>query len=482
VNRRRTAVLLGVILLVGAAFRIAAFAGPSFALGSDESRYIAVAQNLAHGYFPGDGPEWFGTRVVFLWPVAGLFRVFGAGDLVAALWPLLGSLIAVVAAYLIGRELRSDRVGLVAAAVVALTPIEILVGTSLRPDAIMPGLIGLAIWCALRAGRRPGWAWGVAAGALLGAAWSCRESALVMAPVVLLAGRPAIRRSLRPMALGAGAVAGGSVLVFTLGAGDPFRPLVAAGTEGEFRNPFTAFRVDTSYVATALEDIVDPGAALFLALPLLAAAVATCLVRRERVAILPGVWFAWALLYLEFGTLVNLAKPARYLTLCTIPAALIVALAVDGRFALAAPAALAAAALLAIGSIPARDHRDDDVLLVGRVADRLRDLPPGPVLSESYTWWAKLRTYTARGRIPIPRVIDPEFATSMQARARRELIPLPEPTFARGGYVVTGPIHRRSGWPTNWDMARRRIRAEVPWETLTPVARLDGATIWRWTG
>ena len=39
-----------------------------------------VARTLANG-FPPEGPaEWFGTRIVFLWPVAGLFRWFGADD------------------------------------------------------------------------------------------------------------------------------------------------------------------------------------------------------------------------------------------------------------------------------------------------------------------------------------------------------------------------------------------------------------------
>jgi len=59
--------------------------------------------------------------------------------------------------------------------------------------------------------------------------------------------------------------------------------------------------------------------------------------------------------------------------------------------------------------------------------------------------------------------------------------PLPDPAADRGGYVVTGPVHPRVGWPRNWNEYRRRIAAVVPpTSRLTPVADLGDARIWRW--
>jgi len=144
-NRRTSWLALAGILVVAAAVRVWAFTGPSFSFGSDESRFIALAQNLANGYFPSGDAEWFGSRIVLLWPVAGLFRLIGAGDVVATIWPFAGSLVAVVAAYLVGREIAGTRVGLVAASAVALAPPEALAGPHLRPRAIMPGLLGVAV-------------------------------------------------------------------------------------------------------------------------------------------------------------------------------------------------------------------------------------------------------------------------------------------------------------------------------------------------
>jgi hypothetical protein len=212
----------------------------------------------------------------------------------------------------------------------------------------------------------------------------------------------------------------------------------------------------------------------------LVGAIAVALFTRDRRALLPGVWLLWTAVYLEFGTLFNLAKPVRYLTLCTIPCALLVALAVDGRYAALAPAGVAIAAICALWYLPGRVLRADDSTLVARVADRLRSLPQGPVLAESYTWYAKLTTYTARKRLTIPKVQDPEFLSPVAARRTRLLLPLPSPVDSRAGYIVTGPIHPRAGWPSNWDQARTRIAAALASKQLEIVATVGPAMIWRW--
>jgi 4-amino-4-deoxy-L-arabinose transferase-like glycosyltransferase len=478
-DRRASWLALAGILVVAAAVRVWAFTGPSFSFGSDESRFIALAQNLANGYFPSGDAEWFGSRIVLLWPVAGLFRLFGAGDVVATIWPFAGSLVAVVATYLVGREIASNRVGLVAASAVALAPLEALAGTHLRPDAIMPGLLALGVWCALRASTR-GWLWAFGAGLFLGLAWSVRESALVLAPVLVLAGWGAGRRALAAGAAGAAIVPAAAIVIYAVGAGEPLRPLVAAGTEGEWRNPVEAFSFDGSYVAAVARAAFNPRSSLFLLGPMVLIALAVLLYRRDRRAAFPAIWLAWTGLYLEFGTLVNLAKPLRYLTLCAVPAAVLIALAIDGRFAFLAPIGFAAIAVSALWSLPARDLRHDNVTLVANVIDRLRELPSAPTLTEDYVWWAKITTYTATKRLTIPLAADPELAPASVIEQRRRLKPLPEPDDYRGGYIVTGPINVSAGWPSNWGRLRSRMAREIPRAELVPVSRIDHAMIWRW--
>jgi hypothetical protein len=346
----------------------------------------------------------------------------------------------------------------------------------------MPGLLALSVWCALRAARSPvAGRWALAAGLLLGAAWSVRESALLMAPVLLLAGRRAGRRALVPGLAGLAAVPLAAVGVFGALAGRPLQPLTATAGAGEWTDPLARLSLDGSYLALVARQALQPGSLVFLLLPALAIAVAVLAVRRDGRALLPVAWLAWAALYLEIGTLVNLAKPARFLTLCTVPAALLVALALDrAPFAALAPLALAIVACLALAPLAGREHRADDVLLANRVARVMRGLPPGPVLAESYTWWARLNTFLARDRLPVPRVRDPAFLDAAARRARRRLVPLPRPGDYAGGYVVLAPVHPRAGWPTNWGLARARIRADVPWSSLVAVAHVGEATIFRW--
>jgi hypothetical protein len=102
------------------------------------------------------------------------------------------------------------------------------------------------------------------------------------------------------------------------------------------------------------------------------------------------------------------------------------------------------------------------------------------VLAESYTWYAKLTTYTARSRLTIPTVQDPEFLSPADARRTRLLVPLPSPADARPGYIVSGPIHPRAGWPSNWGQARARIAAALASGQLEVVAAVGPAMIWRW--
>ncbi len=473
------AVLIGLVAL---GMRIWAFGGLTFGIGFDDGRYASVAKNLANGYLPtGDG-DWFGTRIVLIWPVALLFRLFGTSDYTAVAWPLVGSLVGVLAAYLIGRDVAGPRVGLVASAIVAVAPLDILFATRLRPDSWMPALIALAIWCALRARRADQRVviWALASGVALGCAWSVRESAPLMVPVLAFALWPRGLRALTAAAAGAVLIPVLAGLTFASLGGGFGRPLTSTAGTAVWRNPVTAWDQNPSYIWMLWRDIDDGRGLFFMLLPVVVIIAGVLLWRRPRGALIPAIWIVWVSLYLEFGTLVNVAKPARYLTLCVIPFAILVALAVDSRWAAIAPIGLAAIAISALSPLPGREHRADDVVLLNRVAARLADLGPGPVLTENYTWFVKLRAFRATARIPVARVAEPTYLTREERRQNRMLRPLPKLEPFRGGFVVTGPLQRRSGWPLNWGVFRRQVTERVPFDKLVRVATVGTATIYRW--
>jgi len=481
--RTMTGAVLAAILALGAGIRIWAFGGLEFGIGSDDARYVAVAQNLAGGSLPDGESEWFGSRAVFLWPVALVFRLAGADDYRAVAWPLACSLLAIAAAFLVGRELVGRRPALIAAALVAVAPLEVLWATRLRPDAVMPAFVALAVWAALRArrGRHAGW-WLVGAGLFLGAAWSARESALLMLPVVVYAAWPTLRampRRAGALAAGLGAIPLALVLVFALD-GRPLWPLTATAGAGSLRSPLEGWGATTSYLSQLVTGVGEARSPLVMALPLVLIAGTVAAARRLPAALLPAAWLAWGFACLEIATLVSVDKPVRFLTLLTVPAALLVAIALDSRLSPLIIPALAVVAVLAVAPRLESGNRGTNVILVSAVADRMRDLPPGPVLARDYTWWAKLNAYFPRGRMDVPRAVDPAFLSAQERARARLLRPLPDVATYRGGYVVTGPVRETGGWPANWGQAQRAIDTGVPWARLHEVARVGRATIWRW--
>lgn len=489
--------LTGVLTLALAA-RIWSFTGISGGWRYDDSRYLLVAENLANGHLPVEPGAWFATRIVFLWPVATLIRLFGTSDYIAVAWPLAGSLASVFAAYLLGRDLgRRRAVGLIAASLVALAPLELRQATQLRPDSIWAALLALSVWCALRtrAGDRA-WFWAACCGFCLGAAWGVRESAVWIVPVLIVAARWPGWRAVTAFAVGASSIPGLALSMFAL-LGLGRNPLVqtlntgvgvagAAGTDGG-----SGTGIDTLGYARLIGDAAtDMRGLLALTLPVIGVSLVALAARRSSwpAAFLPACWLGLGYLYLEFGTLDQIAKVPRYMTILSIPAALCVALALAPLLRRRCwPAALAPIALtgviaaLTLSPLAGQEARADDVVALNRAVSTLQERGAGAVLSLDYTWWWKANTYLARQRLAVP---DPSPDISVmseeQRLAHRRLDPLPCPALYAGGWVITRTPRPRSGWPSNWSDFQQLARQQVPWDQLVYEGSAGGANLYRW--
>jgi hypothetical protein len=200
-------------VLVLAEMRPAAFDFP------DSHRYVRVARNIAAGLGPIDSNDVFaGTDpayplllsagvVLGIEQDAGLMRfgrIFNVILGIASVW-----LFAAFARRLVG----DDRVGLIAAGILAVDPISVFFNALVLSETCYTALL-LAALCALgelrrgdtrAVGRERPWMWAMFAGALLGLGTVTRSSALFL-PIVLLpvvwhlAGGTAARSS--PIALG----------------------------------------------------------------------------------------------------------------------------------------------------------------------------------------------------------------------------------------------------------------------------------------
>jgi hypothetical protein len=215
---------LAFILAVALGLRLQMFGG---IIRLDMFRYMEVSYHVLHGGSLFDQNVFYASsRLTLLAPLLLFNWLFGYGEHVSTLWPLMCSIGIVAVAFLIGRELFDDRVGLVAAALAAFAPIEIELATQLLPDAVEGFFVGLAIYLGIRAVKRDrGWRAAAAlSGAALALAYFTRVNAVLFMPGLLALGLlldpSKWRRSLWALAGFAG-ILGAAAVVFWALSGDP---------------------------------------------------------------------------------------------------------------------------------------------------------------------------------------------------------------------------------------------------------------------
>lgn len=237
-SRRAARIALGIVLVTGAAVRLAHYAAlagsaypdvPRYALQTDLHGFLRWAETILAGDLLGRDTyhphfDWMGQ----IGPPEAWYRWWGGKEIfhqaplyaylvAAGLWALGGSLPALMLLQLgfgaiqplvvhaVARRVADERAGIVAAALTAVYgPFVFHQGVLLR-DWIPPLVEPIALLLLLRAadrGRRADWA---LAGAMLGVSLLVREAALLLAPLALGWAAWALRRTPRrlPAALGA---------------------------------------------------------------------------------------------------------------------------------------------------------------------------------------------------------------------------------------------------------------------------------------
>jgi hypothetical protein len=189
VNPRKALVALLGILLFAAAIRAACFSG--FA-GSDDGAYSEIANGIAKGEFKVSEykvPPVFPLRLGLVLPLALLFKVSGPSEATVLLIPLTISLASIVLAFLAGRLIATPRSGLLAAALYALVPLDVLFATILTPDALVAFWINITALLLYVASRRESLrsrvGLGFLAGAAFIAAWLTKEVVVYAAPMAV---------------------------------------------------------------------------------------------------------------------------------------------------------------------------------------------------------------------------------------------------------------------------------------------------------
>ncbi len=171
-------VILVIILIVGAVVRL--FRIDALGYNSDEAVYGGQAAGLAGNSLYTDFFPVFRAHPmlvqVLLSPLFRSGEVDVAGRMVIA---VLG-VVTVLVVYLIGRDLYSRNVGLLAAGILAVMSYHVLPTRQMLLDGPMTLLVTLALLTLARYALTGRGAWLITSGAMLGLAMLCKETAVVM--------------------------------------------------------------------------------------------------------------------------------------------------------------------------------------------------------------------------------------------------------------------------------------------------------------
>jgi 4-amino-4-deoxy-L-arabinose transferase-like glycosyltransferase len=179
-DRLPVALLLGILIVVGAVVRTWSLG--SIGLNSDEAVYSGQAAALAGNPTYGGLFQVFRAHpllVQFL--VSLVFRV-ALDDTLARMVAVLFGVAAIPLAYATGSLLYGRRVGLVAAAIIALMPYHVFVSRQILLDAPMTTLFLLTIYCLARFIAAGDARWLYATAIAGGLAFLAKETAVLVVP------------------------------------------------------------------------------------------------------------------------------------------------------------------------------------------------------------------------------------------------------------------------------------------------------------
>jgi 4-amino-4-deoxy-L-arabinose transferase-like glycosyltransferase len=332
------AVLL--VLGIALALRIAFFSG---LVGSDDLVYARAASDLLRGHVQLP-PTHQTARVGLIGMIALAFAPLGVSEIALVLPTIAASLLQIALAFLLLHRMGRAGEGLVAAAILAVLPGDVLAATQVYPDG--PAAAALAAFVVLswpRPDRRRGTSAlsAIGAGLCLGLAYLIKETSLVAlvvwGPAMLLAarfGQGFSRRALVLVVLAAAAVGIAEATFYGVACGDPLARLHALAGHNEsswsgavLYGGHLARRV---FVDAPVALLLDPAYLLLFSAALLLARTAWRSERRLRPVL---AWLVFLLLFFAAGTTsptayAPLPLVRRFWLAMTFPAAVVVAVGV----------------------------------------------------------------------------------------------------------------------------------------------------------
>jgi len=320
------------ILLLGLAFRLKYFVGMFRFDGYFYAQLsYFISQGDLHSFFFENNNFFAIGRLILFLPTGLTYRFFGVSDLSSVAPILIISILHIVVIYFLGKKLVSPRVGIIAAFLLAIYPLDVYYATQFLPDGLIPFFLSVAALAFLygesEKNVRGRLLLYFLVGVFIGFAQHVRENAFIftMVPVIYLLFK-------RKLSLDYIWIIVGGLVIFTLsgaffyfGTGDFFF---------QINQVLLQFSSTSERLADSPERVIDWlgftkflfSGVLFKPFSLLLfVSLLFTIFKKNNKLIFVLVWFFALLFYLEvISPLHGSGKNDRYLAIITVPILLII--------------------------------------------------------------------------------------------------------------------------------------------------------------
>lgn len=353
--------LLFLIVVSGLILRLLFFSGMGV---SDDLSYSRYAYNIDKGIEPNSTLT-LATRLGIIYPTALAYSLFGLNDFSSVLFVLLTSIGNIILIFYFGKLLFNERIGLMAAFLMAIFPLEVINATKLLTDVPSAFFMALGAYVFLYAEKRAkSNLYYLISGILIGIGYLIRESALliVLFFVIYIIYKRRIKKEYFFVPIGLIVIFGIELLLLYKLTGNPFYRfttvqdfLLNAYIKLDYFGRLKFPQGLLHYPYVILTDAVISYFYIFIFIAIMYLFIAK---RKESYVLL--FWFIPLLLYLSFGS-ASLFKylpfkaDSRYLSVITLPGILLLSIfllenkKIIGKMVM--PAALTILLIASIGTI-----------------------------------------------------------------------------------------------------------------------------------
>ena len=146
-TKNRTNIALLIILIIALIIRLILFQG----IGTSDSLSSTLyAYDILNDNFPTSQNQG-NSRIGLLLPVSYLYSILGVNEFSSGIFPLIISLLGIILIFLFGRLLFNEKVGLIAAFLLSIFPLDILYATRLMSDLPSAVFSALSVYLFLKA-------------------------------------------------------------------------------------------------------------------------------------------------------------------------------------------------------------------------------------------------------------------------------------------------------------------------------------------